>query len=91
MSLGMRFKRPLEMNSQELSSVLDCYGQVPKGYWPSPKPRLVAPLYQYEACFELAEYLHLDEEQTVGEYLLSLVQDEKAKGLLEKFLSGEEE
>ena len=82
---GLRFKRPLEINPQELFSVLDCYNVQPVGNWPV-QPELMAPLSQYQACSDLASYLQLGEDQTIWQYLFHSVSDVTARGFLEKIL-----
>ncbi|MSR86183.1 hypothetical protein EXS74_02205 [Candidatus Woesearchaeota archaeon] len=82
---GLHFKSPLEMNAQELFSVLDCYSVKPVGNWPI-QPELRGLLSHYQACSDLAHYLKLEDEKTVGEYILGLVSDTTARVFLEKIL-----
>ena len=76
---GLKFKHPFKMNICELENVLDCYSLVPRGNWPQPKPRLVAAFEQYQACFDAASALHLEEEQIIGEYLLGQIEDQQIR------------
>lgn len=82
----LHFKYPLEMNAEELFNALDCYSAEPVGHWPV-RPELRAEFSQYIACSELIHYLKLeDTEQTIGDYILSLVSDKTARAYLEKIL-----
>lgn len=85
----LRFAHPLQCDEAQLYSALDCYSGHGEGHWPV-RPRLVAPLEQYEACHKVLE-AH-PKYKTVGEYLLATVRavDPAASSLLEVMLAQEE-
>ncbi len=85
---SLKFKPPLYCDVQELDSVLDCYSSRPQGHWPV-RPKLVAPLKNYEACKKVLE-AH-PKYETVGEYLLATIHSaDPAASLLELMLIPEE-
>ncbi len=85
----LRFSPPLQCDRIQFYQLLDCYSGDPQGHWPV-RPKLVAPLAQYEACHKVLE-AH-PEYETVGEYLLATVRaaDPTASSLLEVMLGTEE-
>lgn len=80
-----RFGNPLHLDIHGLDSVLDCFSPNPQGNWAhNPKP--TAPLSHYRAAREAMELIAPLGYGSVGEYLLSRVDNHNLRSILEKIL-----